>query len=124
MYSQISFSDHSSNGLTLCRPYWPSHSTGAAAGDGAAKRLHLANAATPVALFETVAEPVDAVLPDPVLQIRSLGIVDGQGPPVALLYPFDEIIGLGVQPPGIDAEDLDLRHRPPDKIGEDDGFGT
>src|SRR5258708_4514944 len=73
-------------------------------------------------LLETVPEPVDAVLADPAFQVGGLGIVDGQGPPVALLYSLDEVVGFRVQAPGIDAEDVDFRHRPPDEIGEDDGF--
>ena len=82
---------------------------GAAAGDGAAEGFHLADPAAAAALVQTVAEAVDAVLAHPALQVRGLGVVDGQGPPIALLYALDEIVGLGVQPPGIDAEYLDFR---------------
>src|SRR3984957_7738360 len=95
---------------------------GAAARDGAAERLPFARPAASETLLETVAEPVDAVLSDPAFQFHGLGIVDGQGAAVALLYPIDEIIGLRIQPPGINAEDLDFRHGTPNQIGQHDGF--
>src|SRR5713226_7930985 len=107
MYSQISFSDHSSSGLTLCRPYSRSHSTGAAS-DGAAERFYLANPAAPVTLLKTVTEAVDAVRAHPALQFCGLGIVNSQGPPVALLNALNEIVGFRVQPPGIDTEDFEI----------------
>src|ERR1700692_229809 len=88
---------------------------GGAAGNGAAERFDLANGAAAATLIETVPKAVDAVLADPALQFCGLGVVDRQGPPVALLYPLDEIVGFRVQPPGIDTEDLDFRHRLPDE---------
>src|SRR5882672_3488542 len=96
---------------------------GAAARDRAPKRFHLANAATSAALLETGAKPIDAVLTHPALQSRSIGVIDGQGTAVALLQSLDEIIGFRIQAPGIDAEYIDLRHGPPNEVGENDGFG-
>src|SRR5271170_6809496 len=58
-----------------------------AAGDGAAERFDLADAATALSLVGTVAESIDAVLAHPALQVGGLGIVVGQGSAVALLQP-------------------------------------
>src|SRR6202789_1762232 len=99
---------------------------GIAARDGTAEWLHFADLAAAAALNQTVTEPVDPVLAHPALQFLALGIVNLQGPPVALLHSVDEIIGLGIQPSGIDAEyfdfRVDFRHRSPNQIGEDNGF--
>jgi len=85
---------------------------GAAAGHGAAERLHLADRATAAALLETVAKTVDAVLAHPFLHVGGIRVIHAQRAAVTPLHALDQIVGFGIQPAGVDAEDLNLRDRP------------
>ena len=82
----------------------------ATTGDGAAKRPDLADAAAFVAQFESIPEAIDAMFTDPILDSGPIGIIHAQRPTIALLYPFDQIVGFRVQPARVHTEDLDLRY--------------
>src|ERR1700674_5426204 len=103
---------------------------GAATGDSASERFHFANGATSATLIDSISKSVDAVRVHPTLQIGRFGIVDAQGASVALLHALDEIVGLGEEAPGVDAENLDRGqragvdsfHRSPNEVREDHGL--
>src|SRR5256714_1610199 len=95
----------------------------AVAGDRAFEGLHFTNAAAFEARLEAVIEAVHTLLRHQPLERLGVRVDDPDGAPVAALQSLEELVGLLVQAPGIDAEDLDLRQVGPDVVGEHHGLG-
>ena len=73
----------------------------------APQRLDLARLAALVTQELAVAEEVDAVVRDHLLDLGGVRAVHAHAEAVALVRPVDELVGLGVETPGVEREDRD-----------------
>src|SRR2546430_10785618 len=85
--------------------------------------LFRSDAAAFEARLEAVIEAVHTLLRHQPLERLGVRVDEPDGAPVAALQFLEELIGLLVQAPGIDAEDVDLRQVRPDDVGEHHGLG-
>src|SRR5450756_2570443 len=71
-------------------------------------RPDLTELAAALACLDAVAEEVDAVAGDHLLDLAGGGEVDVQGHAVALAGAVDQVVGLGVEAPRVEREDRDV----------------
>src|SRR2546430_17663517 len=84
----------------------------------------LADAAAFEACLEAVIEAVHALARDQPLERRGVRVDHPDRAPVAALQLLEQLMGLLVQPPGIDAEHVDLGQLRRDDVGEHHRLGA
>jgi len=98
--------------------------SGGEAGNRAAERLNFADVAAGHAGLRAGTKAVDAVSGDEPLERTGVRVDDADPAVILALEPFEEIVGLLVEPTGVDRKDIDVGEFAAYEVGENYRLGT